>query len=110
MATREHTPVTSSTVRDGLRDLQRRIEALREHGDDALILSVGTCARDYDVDDGFAEATVRMGNDTGTARAKHLDDAIRLARRQILNEREARAKKAEKAKATTPLTVEAGNG
>lgn len=79
-----------------LRDLQRQIERLREHGDDAVIISVGTTARDFDGDDGFAEATVRMGNDTATAGAKYLDDAIRLARRKLLNEREARAKKAAK--------------
>ena len=84
-----------------LRDLQQRIESLRCAGDNALIVSVGTCGRDYDVDDGFAEATVRMGNDTATARAKYLDVAIRLARRKILDEREARAKKAAKALAKT---------
>jgi hypothetical protein len=81
-----------------LRDLQKRIDALRIPGDDGVIISVGTVAADYDVDDGFAEATVRMGNDTATARGKYLDVAISLARAKILNEREARAKKAAKDK------------
>jgi hypothetical protein len=94
--------------RDELLDLQRRIESLREHGDDALVISVGTRGRDCGGDEndaGSAEATVRMGNDTATAGAKYLDDAIRLARRKILNDREARerkAKKAREAKATQP--------
>lgn len=80
--------------RDELRDLQQRIEALRGPSDDAVIISVGTCARDYDVDDGFAEATVRMGSETQTARSKYLDGAISLARGKILRDREAKAKKA----------------
>lgn len=90
--------------RDELRDLQRRIEALRDASDDALILSVGTIAGSYDGEDGFAEATVRMGDDIATARCKYLDGAISLARGKILRDREPKAKKkadeAKKVKAT----------
>lgn len=90
-------------------DLQARIEALREQGDDYLILAVGTCAADYDVDDGFAVATVRMGNDEATSRAKYLPDAIALARGKIIDERAARKKKTDKAAAAL-AKVEAPRG
>ncbi len=79
-----------------LDDLQARIESLREVGEDYLIVSVGVHGPNLDCDAGNAIATVRMGDDTATAEALHLDDAIRLARGIILRERtlreEARAK------------------
>lgn|GEM_PF-2665494 len=87
-------------TREEILALQRGIEALRDQHDDCLVVSVGTTAADCDGDDGFAIATVRMGRDEGTAQAKYLDDAIRLARRQILDARALREKKraAEKAR------------
>jgi len=82
-----------------LRDLRRRIEALREIGDDYLILSVGARGPNLDMPEGNAVATVRMGDDEATAEAKYLDDAISLARAKIIRERKAREEKRARDKA-----------
>lgn len=82
-----------------LRDLQKRIEALRNTGEDYLILSVGVRGPNYDCDEGNAVATVRMGDDTATSEALRLEDAISLARGKILRERKAREEKRAKEKA-----------
>lgn len=88
-------------TREELLQLQAMIERLREHTDDCLIIGIGTCGADVDVEDGFAIATVQMGNDEASARAKYLDDAIRLARRKIIDLREARKRKAKKSTGET---------
>lgn len=89
---------------DELRDLQRRIEALREAGDDYLILSVGVRGPNYDCDEGNAVATVRMGDDTATSEALRLEDAISLARGKIIRERKLREEKRAKDKSDAMLT------
>lgn len=79
--------------RDWLIDLQRRIEALRDEDADYLIVSVGVRGPNTDCRGGNAIATVSMGDDTATAEALYLDDAIALARASILRERKAREEK-----------------
>lgn len=81
-----------------LRDLQRRIAALRDRGDDYLIIAVGVRGPNYDCEDGNAVATVRMGNDEATSEALYLNDAISLARAKIIRERATREKKRKKAR------------
>ena len=82
-----------------LRELHRQIEALRNVGDDYLILSVGARGPNMDMPEGNAVATVRMGDDEATAEAKYLDDAISLARAKIIHERKAREERRKKEKA-----------
>lgn len=79
-----------------LDDLQAQIEALRNRGEDYLILSVGVRGPNYDCPDGNAVATVRMGADEATSEALYLHDAIALARGKILRERKAREEKRRK--------------
>lgn len=83
-------------MRDDLLDLQRRIAALRDEGDDYVIIAVGARGPNMDMPEGNVLATVRMGDDTATAEAKYLQDAISLARAKIIGERAAREKKREK--------------
>lgn len=85
-------------TKGNLRDLQARIEALRDAGEDYLILSVGVRGPNLDCHEGNAVATVRMGNDTATSEALRLEDAILLARGKILDERAAREKARKEAK------------
>jgi hypothetical protein len=85
--------------RASLAPLQAQIKALREVGEDYLILSVGVRGPNLDCDEGNAVATVRMGNDEATSEALHLVDAILLARGKVLRERKAREAKREKEKA-----------
>lgn len=84
--------------REAIRAIQSQIESLRDVGDDYLIVSVGVRGPNTDMEDGNAVATVRMGDDEQTAEAKHLDDAITLARAKIIRAREARAKERAKRK------------
>ncbi len=86
-------------TRTELNDLQARIEALRETGEDYLILSVGVRGPNLDCYDGNAVATVRMGDIDATSEALHLADAISLARGKIIRAREAAKAKREKEKA-----------
>lgn len=81
-------------------DLQKRIAALREEGDDYLIVAVGVRGPNIDCHQGNAVATVRMGDDEATSEALYLNDAISLARGKILRERKAREDKAAKEKAS----------
>lgn len=83
-------------MRDDLLDLQGRIAALRSEGDDYVIIAVGARGPNMDMPEGNVLATVRMGDDEGTAEAKYLQDAISLARVKIINERAARAKAEER--------------
>jgi len=85
--------------KDNLRDLQFRIEELREAGEDYLILSVGVRGPNLDCHEGNSVVTVRMGNDTATSEALRLEDAILLARGKIRDERAAREKARAEAKA-----------
>lgn len=88
-------------------DLQQRLETLRGHGDDYLIVSVGVRGPNVDCRNGNAVATVRMGDDTGTAEALYLDDAIALARGEIVRARKAREEKRQK-DATPAAGIESG--
>ncbi len=85
-----------------LRELHHRIEALRDVGDDYLILSVGARGPNIDMPEGNAVATVRMGDDEATAEAKYLDDAISLARAAIIRDRKAREEKRAREKERAP--------
>lgn len=86
-------------TRADLAPLQQQIEALREVGEDYLILAVGVRGPNLDCPEGNAVATVRMGDDEATSEALHLNTAILLARGKILRERKAREAKREKEKA-----------
>jgi hypothetical protein len=86
-------------TRSELDELQAQIEALRETGEDYLILSVGVRGPNYDCMEGNAVATIRMGDDEATSEAMHLADAISLARGKIVRAREAAKAKREKDKA-----------
>lgn len=79
--------------RQWLLDLQGKLELIREAGEDYLILSVGVRGPNTDMPAGNCLATVRIGDDTETAEAKYLPDAIELARSKILRKREARKNK-----------------
>lgn len=85
-------------TRDELNELQSRIDSLRNHGEDYLIIEVGTYRDEMERVDGFAVATVQMGNDKATARGKYLDTAISLARSAIIRQREAKTKAAKEKK------------
>jgi hypothetical protein len=93
-----------SLDRTTLDALQAQIEALRHVGEDYLILSVGVRGPNLDCHEGNAVATVRMGDDTATSEALHLQDAISLARGKILRERNAREEKRKKDKAAKEET------
>jgi len=86
-----------------LADLQQRIEALREAGEDYLILSVGVRGPNNDCPDGNAVATIRMGDDEATSEALGLYTAITLARSKILRERAAKIERAKEARAAIAL-------
>jgi len=96
------TPI-SPELRAFLADWQTNIEALRNVGEDYLILSVGVRGPNIDCDEGNAVATVRMGNDEATSEALHLIDAVGLARGKILRERKAREEQRAKDKADAKL-------
>lgn len=102
-------------------DLQNKIEMLREAGEDYLIISVGVRGPNVDMPEGNAVATITIGDDTATAEAKYLCDAISLARVKAQRAREARAKKIPAAEAantggnheiaeTTPILAGQGAG
>lgn len=90
--------MSDELTKGNLRDLQARIEALRDAGEDYLILSVGVRGPNLDCHEGNAVATVCMGNDTATSEALRLEDAILLARGKILDERAARERARKEAK------------
>ena len=79
-------------------DLQARLEALREVGEDYLILAVGVRGPNNDCPEGNAVATIRMGDDEATSEALGLYTAITLARSKILRERAAKIERAKQAK------------
>lgn len=78
--------------------IQSRLEALRDAGEDYLILSVGVRGPNIDCEEGNAVATIRMGNDEATSEALGLYTAITLARSKILRERAAKIEAAKQAK------------
>ena len=84
-------------VRDEMIRLQGWIEALREVGEDYLIIGIGVRGPNTDCPEGNAVATVRMGDDEATSEALYLPDAISLARAKVLHQRRARSEKAEAA-------------
>lgn len=96
--------MNNAITRASLAPLQQQIEALREVGEDYLILSVGVRGPNLDCPDGNAVATVRMGDDEATSEALHLVDAILLARGKILRQRKAREEKRAKEKAEREAT------
>lgn len=96
-------------TRADLAPLQAQIEALRERGEDYLILAVGVRGPNHDCPEGNAVATVRMGDDEATSEALHLIDAILLARGKILRERKAREDKRAKDKSDA-LIAAGGEG
>jgi hypothetical protein len=79
-------------------ELQGRLEALRDVGEDYLIVSVGVRGPNMDCEGGNAVATVRMGNDEATSEAAWLYTAITLARSKIIRERAAKVEAAKQAK------------
>ena len=80
-------------------ELQERLEALRDVGEDYLIVSVGVRGPNMDCEEGNAVATIRMGNDEATSEALGLYTAITLARSKIIRERVLKAEAAKKDKA-----------
>jgi len=80
-------------------ELQGRLEALRDVGEDYLIVSVGVRGPNMDCDEGNAVATIRMGSDEATSEAAWLYTAITLARSKIIRERALKAEAAKKDKA-----------
>lgn len=86
-------------TREEMIKLQGRIEALRNVGEDYLVVGIGVRGPNLDCPDGNAVATVRMGDDEATSEALYLNDAISLARGKILRERKAREDRAAKEKA-----------
>lgn len=80
-------------------ELQGRLEALRDVGEDYLIVSVGVRGPNMDCEEGNAVATIRMGNDEATSEALGLYTAITLARSKIIRERVLKAEAAKKDKA-----------
>ena len=79
-------------------ELQGRLDALRDVGEDYIIVSVGVRGPNMDCDEGNAVATIRMGDDEATSEAAWLYTAITLARSKIIRERAAKAELARKAK------------
>ena len=88
----------SELNRRDMQELQDRLEALRDVGEDYMIVSVGIRSPNLDCPDGNAVATVRMGNDEATCEAAWLYTAITLARSKIVRERIAKAELAKKEK------------
>ena len=80
-------------------ELQVCLEALRDVGEDYLIVSVGVRGPNMDCEEGNAVATIRMGNDEATSEALGLYTAITLARSKIIRERALKAEAAKKDKA-----------
>lgn len=80
-------------------ELQVRLEALHDVGEDYLIVSVGVRGPNMDCEEGNAVATIRMGNDEATSEALGLYTAITLARSKIIRERVLKAEAAKKDKA-----------
>lgn len=99
-------------------DLQNKLEMLREAGEDYLIVSIGVRGPNVDMPEGNAVATISIGDDTATAEAKYLCDAVSLARAKVQRAKEARAKKSPAAPAAnsggddavTDTTSHAGQG
>lgn len=85
--------------RQECQELQGRLEALRDVGEDYLIVSVGVRGPNMDCEEGNAVATIRMGNDEATSEALGLYTAITLARSKIIRERVLKAEAAKKDKA-----------
>lgn len=79
-------------------ELQGRLEALSDVGEDYLIVSVGVRGPNLDCEEGNAVATIRMGNDEATSEALGLYTAITLARSKIIRERALKAEAAKKDK------------
>ena len=84
--------------RQECQELQARLEALRDVGDDYLIVSVGVRGPNMDCEEGNAVATIRMGADEATSEALGLYTAITLARSKIIRERALKAEAAKKDK------------
>lgn len=89
--------MSGPATRACLIELRSRIEALRERGDDYIIIAVGVRGPNHDCPHGNAVATVRVGHDEATCEALYLPDAISLARGKALRERKAREKAKEQA-------------
>ena len=85
--------------RETLALVMHLMSSVRLHEEDAVILQIGTHAPDYDCPEGFMSATVRVGQDTATSHAVHLQDALQLARGKCLRMAAARKVEAEKRKA-----------
>ncbi len=84
--------------RQECQELQARLEALRDVGEDYLIVSVGVRGPNMDCEEGNAVATIRMGADEATSEALGLYTAITLARSKIIRERALKAEAAKKDK------------
>lgn len=84
--------------RQECQELQERLEALRDVGEDYLIVSVGVRGPNMDCEEGNAVATIRMGADEATSEALGLYTAITLARSKIIRERALKAEAAKKDK------------
>lgn len=90
--------MTKELNRRDCQELQTRLEALRDVGEDYMIVSVGVRGPNMDCEEGNAVATVRMGADEATSEAAWLYTAITLARSKIIRERAAKAEAARLAK------------
>jgi len=90
--------VSRELNRQECQELQARLEALRDVGEDYLIVSVGVRGPNMDCEEGNAVATIRMGNDEATSEALRLYTAITLARSKIIRERALKAEAAKKDK------------
>jgi len=90
--------VSRELNRQECQELQARLEALRDVGEDYLIVSVGVRGPNMDCEEGNAVATIRMGADEATSEALGLYTAITLARSKIIRERALKAEAAKKDK------------
>jgi len=75
--------------------LGTQLSALRNVGDQAVVVSLGSHGPDGDMADGCLCATVTVGGEEGFARAKYLCDAISLARGEAMRKVAAKKAKAE---------------
>ena len=65
-------------------ELQACLEALRDVGEDYLIVSVGVRGPNMDCEEGNAVATIRMGSDEATSEAAWLYTAITRAAEKLI--------------------------
>lgn len=87
--------VLTNEVISELRELGERLLSARHIAGDALILSFGAHAPDYDCDEGSVSVTVQVGSEAATAHANGGDiaTALLLAHGKALRQAEAARKK-----------------